>query len=515
MRHRRSHVGQGPFAAGCRGLTLLVMVVAIYGGLASIWPVPGWATTPPGAQPAKPAEEVEAAESKVTTDDDPVIRVLRIAEVRVEGLEQVRLRQIERILEAEALVVGAEISWPAERRVERVRDQLRATGYFKQVILRLQPTARRDEVNLIVDLQERGTVAISKVYLGNSLLTPFRGGVQIAERNFLGRGIEVGGAMIWGSRPSMPRGQRQQAYRLFVEAPRLGRAPVGMLGAVYGASASEPYRVSGDDNDPDPDLFRPLDYTRFGGLVGLTFPVLPDLKLGVDFRFEWVRALTEGLNTGRRSELDLLEGGHRLTSAHFALVWDGRDEAALLGKGGRIALDLQLSSPALGSEYEYIKLVVGGAYTVRLPWKHWFTPRLSGGQIAGRAPRFERFYAGDLSDWTPGREQGLIYSTRRPIDVFGTGIDASSFGVIFGRFDLEYAIPLFRRTKTRAIYGGHLFLSTGVFTLVGERDERDRRRDAGEIAVPWGFNADFGVRLDTAIGRINLSVGNVLQRTPL
>src|SRR5690606_23269201 len=202
------------------------------------------------------------------------------------------------------------------------------------------------------------------------------------------------------------------------------------------------------------------DYSRAGGVLGLTFPILPDLTLGVDYRFERVdgRVPSQPMllpeDSAREVDLHLRSGVHRLTTAHFGLLWDERQEEILAGKGGRIALDLQLSSPALGSQYEYVKLVAAGAYSFRLPWRHWVTPKVSGGQIAGRAPRFELFYAGDLSDWTLGREQGVQYSTRNPIDVFGTGIDTRTYGVIFGKFDLEYVWPLFRRARTRAFYGG-------------------------------------------------------------
>jgi hypothetical protein len=159
--------------------------------------------------------------------------------------------------------------------------------------------------------------------------------------------------------------------------------------------------------------------------------------------------------------------------------------------------------------------MVGGAYTFRLPWRHWLTPSLTVGQVAGAAPRFEQFFAGDASAWTPGREQGLRYSTRNAIDVFGTGIDKREFGVMFGGGDLEYVWPLFRRARTRAIYSGDFFFSAGVFTLVGDAEERARWRELGEPVVPVGFNANLGIRIDTAIGVFDLSVGNLLQRVPL
>src|SRR6185503_15600998 len=105
----------------------------------------------------------------------------------------------------------------------------------------------------------------------------------------------------------------------------------------------------------------------------------------------------------------------------------------------------------------------------------------------------EQFYSGDLSAWTPGRELGLRYSTRNPIDVFGTGISNRTFGVLFGRVDLEYAWPLFRRTRTRVVYGGDLVISTGIFTIVGDKTERARRRAEGDSVAPIGFNADIGL----------------------
>lgn len=451
------------------------------------------------------------------------VRTVRIERVDVVGREQVSQRQIDRVLRDEGLVAGADLLVPEDERIERAKERLRATGYFRLVNLSIRlSVGASDRGVLVVELEERSSVRVSHVYLGNSKLTPFRGGLALVERNFVGRAVHLGGGFVWGSLSEVPKSRRQQAYRVFAETPRIGKAPFGVLASAYLVSASEPYRVSGPANDPDPDGFRTFDYTRFGGLAGLNFPVLPELTLGVDYRFERVNAdmpddPVHVADDGSQSaiDLDVNDGVHRLAAAHFALVWDGRGETRLAGRGGRFMLDLQLSSPAVASEYEYIKLVAGGAYTFRLPWRHWLTPSFAGGQITGDAPRFEQFYAGDLSDWTPGREEELRYSTRNPIDVFGLDIDTQTFGVLFGRVDLEYVWPLFRRTKTRRVYGGDLFLSTGIFTIVGDEETRRARDAIGEQIVPLGFNANLGLRLDTPLGTLDLSVGNVLRRTPL
>jgi outer membrane protein assembly factor BamA len=450
-------------------------------------------------------------------------RIVRVDRVEIVGREQVSVRQIERELEREDLVAGVDLMVPEDDRVERARARLRATGYFRLVNIRFRVVPGTvDHVVLVVEVDERSSVRVTDVHLGSSRMTAFRGGLALAERNFLGRDVHLGGGLMWSTVPRIVRARRQQAYRLFAEAPRIGSAPFGILGSVYLISASEPYRVAGARDDPDPELFRTFDYNRMAGVVGVGFPVLPRLTLGVDYRFERVDAqlphdavYVSPEEDAIPVEFDVRDGIHRMTAAHFALVWDGREDAVLAGRGGRFELELQLSSAGIGSEYEYMKLVGGGAYTSRLPWRHWVTPSLAGGQITGDAPIYEQFYAGDLGDWTPGREEGLRFSTRNPIDVFGHGLDTRTFGALFGRADLEYVWPLFRRTRTRRVYGGDLFFSAGVFTVVGNAEDRTELDAAGERVVPLGLNANLGVRLDTALGTFDLSVGNVLRRTPL
>ena len=455
--------------------------------------------------------------------EDDVSRALSIARVEIVGREQVSGRQIRSVLRAEGLEKGSEILWPHDERVERARRRLRATGYFKRVTLRVEPTqADATHVVLIVDVQERSTIAVQRVYLGTSHMTPFRAGVDLVERNFLGRAIHLGGAFLWSTHPRIEKGRRQQAYEVSMEAPPLGAARIAPRVSGRFVAAGEPYRVSGANNDPDPVHFRSFDYDRLGGSVGLVFHLAPRLVLDVGYRFERIDALLPDAPSVVRADggiddvdLQLLPGRHRYTTAEFGVGYDSREQAFLVGKGGRFALDLQVSSPAVGSQYEFIKLVAGGAYSFRLPWRHWLTPSAYGGQIAGRAPIFERMYAGDLSTWTPGREVGLRTSTRNPVDVFGTGINGRSYGDIFGRFDLEYVWPLFRRTRTRRFYGGDLFFGAGAFTLLGSAEEREQQRADGQRVTPVGFNADLGVRLDTALGTFKISVGSVLRRTPL
>ena len=493
--------------------------------LGLFWAQPAYAWAGPPVAGARPAQVEEGPEPVPGSPERSLVeRSVEIVRIEVRGREQVSLRQIEEILESEGLIAGTRVIWPEDSRVTRARAALIATGYFARVTLRLVPIeGTEDRAELVLELKERASLEITNLYLGSSDLTPFHGGAELVERNFLGRSVHVGGGVIWGTLPrDVPRGNRQQGYRLFAEAPRIASSPIGVFGAIHFLSASEPYRVSGAADDPEPGLFRTVDYSRIGGQLGVSVPVGSDWRFTADYRFENVDAVVpeEAVwvtpdGEQRPINLHLRDDRHRLTSLDFGVSWDGRDQFATVGNGGRVGLDVNLSSVALGSNYEYIKVVLGAAYGFRLPWRHVLTPSLLLGQVAGRAPRFELFYPGDLSEWTPGREMGLVYSTRNPIDVFGMGLDRHDLANYMTRVDLEYAIPLFRRPRTRLIDGGHLFFSVGSYLISGDEAQRERRRQDGLAPVPVGLNGNIGLRLETGLGLVDISVGNVLRRLPL
>ena len=195
--------------------------------------------------------------------------------------------------------------------------------------------------------------------------------------------------------------------------------------------------------------------------------------LGVDYRFERVAAFLPNESRYARPDgsvtpvdLDLLDGIHRQTSAHFRLVWDGRDLAAQDRQGRSLRARRAVRVADRRQRVRVHQARGWRRLHVQAPVGSLDHADVFAGQIAGQAPRFERFFAGDLHDWTPGRELGFIYTTRNPIDVFNMGIDTRALGDLFAQFELEYVWPLFRGSRVRGIKGGHLFISTGLFTIV-------------------------------------------------
>ncbi len=492
-------------------------------------PRPVAAAPPTEAEPAVEAPELDAELLSDPSElgivvEGPIERTVEIVALQIRGRKQVSAKQVTEALDAENLLEGEYVLWPEDPRIDRAVQRLAATGYFDQVAIRLVPVSeRRDQASLVVDLHERGSLVVNELNAASSLLTPFAGGLDFMERNLGGSSVHLGAAFVVGTPGrGVSDTRRQHAYKIYTELPAFAGTPVGAAASAYAILANEPFRVAGQPWDADTSNFDTVRYSRFGGVIGLTIPFRADLRLGIDFRFEAIDAQlpdspTQTLPDGELQPLNLQlqDGLHYLSSAEFSFIWDERSRAAILGKGGHIRLDVQLSSPAIGSSYEYLRVLIGGGYSFRLPWGHWLTPSLWGGQVAGDAPRFELILPGDLSDWTPGRTMGLQYSTRWPVDTFKTGVNAYALARLGGRVDLEYGIPLFRRPRTSFVYGGYLFFSAGVFTLTGSRAERTLRHEAGELVAPVGFNADFGLKLDTSIGTFDISVGNILRRVPL
>jgi outer membrane protein insertion porin family len=489
-----------------------------------------WAAPPvePESDPSLGDTAARRVEGPLPVDGEvveaPTQRAVEIVALQIRGRTQVTARQVTEALEAEGLVEGEQVFWPEDPRIARAIQRLAATGYFDQVAIRLVPIEQSNRAWLIVEIHERGSLVIRQVDAAGSRLTPFAGGFDIAERNLAGSRVHLGAAFVVGTPARVvPNNRRQQAYEIYTELPVIAGTPIGVAAKAYAILANEPYRVGGEYYDPSPANFDTVPYSRFGGEFGVTIPFRADLRLGIDFRFEAIDAklpsagAMQVLPEGESQQIDfhLKSGLHYLSSAEFSFAWDERSRAAILGKGGHIRLDVQLSSSAIGSSYEYLRVLIGGGYSFRLPWGHWLSPSLWGGQIAGNAPRFELILPGDLSDWTPGRTMGLQYSTRWPVDTFKTGVNAFALAQIGGRVDLEYGIPLFRRPRTSFVYGGYLFFSAGVFTLTGTAAERTRRRALGELVAPVGLNANFGLKLDTSIGTFDFSVGNLLRRVPL
>lgn len=407
---------------------------------------------------------------------------------------------------------------PGERvrveQLDRFRRRLLSTGFFSDVQARLVPGSEPQTVTIEVTVEERNTIVVNDVFFGVSAEeAPLWGGLDLAETDLLGTGLLLGGAFALSS--------EQGGFRLSLADPFAATGlpfawfAEGRFNAAVGQGPSV-------DRQGRPTTLA-FEYDRGGGRlgVGLT-PWSRRLGIELDYRIE-----TLNFNyTERGTELPEtgMPGGRSLLSNLGLLVeYDSRDRAGLPTSGLRAALQLDGGGRVLGSDYQYLRLV--GQAEVAIGYARDQTLRfdLSGGALFaedGRAPYFEGFYVGDISELVAGRDLELQFSDRRSLDLLDNGADLVTYGDRFGRFRTEWAYQI------TPVYGSvnrvEAFVSAGLFAIdqgpwqIG-RPEIAVTDDTRNVAEGLHFDVtlNVGLRADTPIGYLELSVGQALSVAPL
>ena len=397
------------------------------------------------------------------------------------------------------------------------RYRILALGFFSDVRLRLKKGSRRGNVILVVRVKERGTIVLSDVFLGVSEATRAWGGLGLAEKNFLGRGIALEGAFVLGADPDVERGRIQQAYWARLRAP-WGGGPLELSASFLYLRGSEFFRQSGPEGRASPSDFLSTPYQRIGGTVGVGFDIGRWVRMQVDYRGE---AITSSIPAGavwrrpdgRRQPIrfDIESGDSVLSLISAAMEYDSRSDPILPSDGSLLRITADLSTRLFGSNYSYVKLSVNYRRYFSLPWGHVVALGIFGGVIFGEAPFFEKFFIGDLSDLVPGRSLGLNFSTLPSRDAFGTNIDGKRYESLAFMPTVEYSIPWFRGGDFA--YAGDFFVRAGIFFLGSKDDLRVRDRPLSE-SIPVDLTIDAGLRLDTRVGIFRVSIGNGLGRIP-
>lgn len=403
-------------------------------------------------------------------------------------------------------------------RFDRSRFRLLSLGAFSEVRLRLRKGKQRGHVVLVVEVVERGTIVLTDVFLGTSEATDLWGGIGVAERNFLGRGIDLEGAFVLGSDPDVERGQVQQSYWLHVGVPRPFDWPVDLSASFLYLDGNEFFRQSGPTDSASPEHFLAVLYRRIGAALGVGFDTGRYTRAQVEYRGEavnsdlpWgaVRTLPSG--AVRPIEFDIHNGNSFLSVVSFTIERDSRSDPVVPEYGSILTFTGDASTPVLGSNYSYVKLVGSYRQYVPVPWKHVLAFDLFAGLVFGEAPFFEKFFIGDLNDLVPSRALGLNFSTLPSRNFFGTSIDEKRYEDFALRTSAEYIIPWFRGGRT--FYSGDFFLNVGLIFLASIDDLRRRDTGLGQ-SIPIDLTFDVGLRLDTRIGVFRFSVGNALGRIP-
>jgi outer membrane protein assembly factor BamA len=440
-----------------------------------------------------PEPEFSTEEAPETALEAP--RRYQIERIVFQGLSHAREAEVRRhVLVAEGDLLD-------EERVLLSRLRLLQLGWFSRVETRVERGSERGLVVLVFAVTERNTLIVTDLVLGSTGPQPIYGGLGLSQQNFLGRGLGLSGAFVYGGAPAgRPQDPARFALRGSLFAPDFA-ATSGSRGLVLGLTG---FVVRGEEfacNDPECSAFSSnygaaprLRYQRAS--VEGTFGFRPGAfeRLLASYRYERVRAFEPAPSVAAGAAPPLLPGQSRVSAISGTYEIDTRDDFFLPTEGVRGLGQVTFASRLIGSDYEYTRYLLQldtGFMLFRLPLR--FQGAL--GVAQGAAPFFDRFYGADFSYFAIGpalaRSLELNFSTDSRYDVF----------VAMGGF--EYAIPLWHRD--RFFRRGYLALGVrGVYseaTLGGSRTPFSR--------TP--FSADVALRLDTPVGVFNASLGYAID----
>jgi outer membrane protein assembly factor BamA len=404
-------------------------------------------------------------------------------------------------------------------RLEATRYRLLATGLFRDAQLSLVRGSERGWVVLVVRVKERNTLVIQDLAFGLSEITPY-GFLDLGERSFIGSTIQVQAAAI--------AAKDQYGYRI-------GFSDDHFLGSEFGFHVQGLFTHArdyfgnkdicvhsciGKDGAPQYSDYAEMRYDRAGLRLGTGYVYRGRFYTTLDYRLEEYQARFPAAAShrtfGERHPVvfgHMLPGASLLSSVLFQVVRDTRDNPWLPGTGRKTALDVQLATRIIGSDYEYAKFTLAHDEYFGLPRRQSIRLGLFGGLILGNSPFIDQFFVGDFSSFVPSRILQMSFTHLKP-NVLETAIQEMHYEDMAASLNLEYSLPLYRGQGL--VYGIDAFLGAGLFLLIsGDHLRIDSPEYDGIRSVPMDFTADIGVRIDTGVGLFVVSLANLFRFVPL
>lgn len=410
--------------------------------------------------------------------------------------------------------------------VELSRYRLLGTGFFRDVQFSLKKGSARGLVVLVIDVTERNTIVINDISMGlaadagrNGRVRPLSGyaGLDVSETNLAGTGITLGGAIAVAS--------HQLALRVkFLDPAFLGTKWMVAGQLLYNDAqdffgASRP-RWTYPESDTQFDS-AVVDYTRFGGSLGVGRDLSVSTQLWLHYRLEslnanypYIASQVRGFAT-EPIDFDIIRGRSVLSTLRGTLQIDTRDHPFLPTRGSFSTITTEVGLLPSGRDYDYARVDAQTSRWFQLPWRqHVLRLSAFAGAISGNAPFFEQYYVGDFSDFLPHRVLGITFDHRYPKNFLGTEIVEVRYGKYAADLNAEYRIPLYRGRHT--IFGIDFFGSGGVYSVASDRDlTHPPRAYTGLSRFPVDLTFNLGFRMDTSAGGFVFAFSNVLGFLPV
>ena len=366
------------------------------------------------------------------------------------------------------------------QKLQRAKQRLNNLGFFEMVNVSTSPGSDKTKVVVNVEVKERPT-GIFSLGGGFSSADSFLGTIDLAQRNFLGRGWEASIRLRLGA-------NTQQGVVSFTE-PWLFDRPLAAGFDVFSTSRH----------------FTEYDYDQLGFGLRLSHPFLEYWRWHTQYRIS--RDTISHLQEDNASLTAALQGqtGPRVTSlVSGAVTRDSRDNIQLPSRGGLLSTAVDVAG--LGGDVHYVKSIANATYFKPLWLGHILSGRIEGAygfSLDDRPfPLFERFYLGG-----PNSIRSFKFRKLSPKDEngFPTGGTSEVLG------NAEYIVPLPFNIRLAGFFDiGNVYGFKTKFDLTDTREAVGGGvrwfSPFGPIRIDYGVNADR--RKGEDFGALNFSVGS-------
>ena len=344
--------------------------------------------------------------------------------------------------------------------MNKSRDRLKRTGYFKEVDFTTSRGSTEEKINLDLKMEETPTGAIT-FGVGYSTIESVVGSASISDRNLFGLGYA--GSLKFNL------GFETQNFRLGFTDPYF-------LGYRYMAGI--------DLYHERIEYFDTYSYKVTGGDIRFGKELTDKIRIDAMYKLESIDVydVTDDASIYIRDQK-----GKKLTSAiSITPSIDTRDDYFNPRRGGKHSLSVQNAGGILGGDNYFVKVMGQTSWFFPLPLNSTLNLRAQAGMISaygGKSlPIYEKFFVGGIST-----VRGFEYGEAGPMDINGEPIGAKKMAA----FNTELIFPISREIGLR----GALFFDVGKGF--------DKWRDI----TPLRLGAGPGIRWYSPFGPIHIDLG--------
>ncbi len=364
----------------------------------------------------------------------------------------------DKVVRRELVVAEGDLYNAAE--MNKSRDRLKRTGYFKEVDFTTSRGSTEEKINLDVKVEEAPTGAIT-FGVGYSTIESVVGSASISDRNLFGRGYS--GSLKFSL------GFKTQNFRLSFTDPYF-------LGYPYAAGI--------DLYHERVEIFDTYSYKITGGDLRFGKELTDKLRIDAMYKLENIHVF----NVADDASLIIQEQKGKKTTSAISITpsVDTRDDYFNPRRGGKHSLLVQNAGGILGGDNYFVKALAQTSWFFPLPLNSTLNLRAQAGVISGyggrKLPIYEKFFAGGIST-----VRGFEYGRAGPVDVNDEPTGAKKLVV----FNSEVIFPISREIGLK----GALFFDVG------------KGFDKWSQITPLKFGAGPGIRWYSPFGPIHIDLG--------